>query len=128
MSPSEFRRVEIAADVLHGSVTRVPAELFGITVTIASSSGDVLETAGFEEAIDLLCGPGRNRVIDSISGRRAQIVAAEDTTTGALLCRVCLLDRDDRMALRFNLLEVRDLRRMVQTTGQRACGCGRMLT
>lgn len=129
MTGSEFRCTANAAGAMHGSITAHQAGLFGEhTITIVSSFGDVLETGAYEEAIDCLCGGAdHNRPIDMISGRRATVVAAEDTTTGAVICRVCHVDRHDRMAPRFNLLDARSLRRTIHATGQAACACGRTL-
>lgn len=130
MNRSEYKRAAVAAEVLHGAVKLLDQDLLaGIRIQVASSSGEVLtRTSIFEEAIDFLHGgPGHNWLIDSMSGRRAEIIGAEDSDTGAVLCRLCLVGRHDRMAPRFQHLSPRDMRELVQATGVSSCSCGRRL-
>jgi len=134
MNRTDVRRLELAGSALHAAVTVTKAE--GIVagpgtyeVRITPRHGEPLTTRDYEEALAHISGGAdHNRRIDSVSGRPAQIVAAEDTATNTIICRLCHLDRADRMTPRFNLLDDQKLRRLMKQTGIERCStCGRIL-
>jgi len=100
-----------------------------ITVLVVNRDGSEVVTDDYGLTLDTLCGGiDVNRVIDSISGKRAEFVGAEDTTTGRLLCRLCHLEQTAPFAQRFDVLTARELERAVNATGQEHCDlCGRSL-
>jgi hypothetical protein len=129
MRGNAFRQAEVAAKTMHGAVTLLSRDGAGITVEVVSHDGAKEITDDYGVVLDTLCGGShKNRVVDSISGRRAQIVGAEDTATGRLLCRLCHLGRVAPMGLRFTPLSPQQLAQWVTETEQTHCDeCGREL-
>lgn len=116
MKQHEYRRVEIAANALNAMTRIAGGEADRLVVRITPRQGDSIETDDFDAALDHLCGgPAKNRTIDGISGKPASIVAAEDTFSGDIICRLCHLARPDRMGDRWNLLSPRALTSLLRT-------------
>ena len=116
MKQHEYRRVEIAANALNAAARLAGGQDNRLVVRITPWHGSILETDDYEAALDHLCGgPTKNRTIDGISGKPGTIVAAEDTITGDIICRLCHLARPDRMSDRWNLLSPRALTSLLRT-------------
>jgi hypothetical protein len=129
MTNSEFRRASIAAGVLMGTVKARALDGETITVLVVNRDGGEVVTDDYGLTLDALCGgTDVNRVIDSISGKRAQFIGAEDTTTGRLICRLCHLKQPAPFGQRFDALTSKELQCAVDTAGQEHCDlCGRRL-
>lgn len=129
MTTSEFQRASIAAGLFMGTVKARALDGETITVLVVNRDGGEVVTDDYGLTLDTLCGgPDVNRVIDSISGKRAQFIGAEDTTTGRLLCRLCHLKQPAPIGSRFNALTSKELQCAVDATRQKHCDqCGRRL-
>lgn len=99
----------------------------GIIAKVTSPAGTVLETFEFEEGLDWVHGPGKNRIVDTISGRRAAVVGAVDHHHDRLVCRVCLVKFVSRSWFRFTQLTPKELKLEVTRRDQTYCQCGRDL-
>lgn len=129
MRATHLRAVERAAETMRGTVRQILRQDGEITASVVNREGAEITTSDYDEALDILCGgEHKNRVVDSISGRRAAIVGAEDTLTGRLLCRLCYLSRPGRMGDRYNPLAPRQLVEFAKALQQDFCeDCGRDL-
>jgi len=121
--------IQKASETMSGTVevSRLD-DLVGIIVKVMNSDGDSLETVEFEDAMDWVCGPGKNRIVDSISGRRAIIVGAIDHHYERLMCRVCLVKFANGSGSRFTHLTPKELKSEVKSRRQTHCQCGRDLS
>lgn len=128
MKRHQYTVIERASQTMKGTVEVAGLdEVAGIVAQVSNPTGELRTTLDFEEALDWVCGPGMNRVVDTISGRRAVVVGAVDTETGDLLCRVCLVKVKNGGGSRFSHLSPKELRKAVQSYGQTHCQCGRDL-
>jgi hypothetical protein len=125
----QYAVIEGASDVTKGTVeiSRLD-DSDGIMVKVTSPDGDVLETLDFDEGLDWVCGPGKNRIVDTISGRRAVVVGAVDHHHDRLMCRVCVVRFTNGSGSRFTHLSPKELKVEVMRRGQTHCQCGRDLT
>ncbi len=128
MTTSEFQRASNAAGLLMGTVKSRAVDI-EITVLVVNRDGAPCVTDDYGLVLDILCGGiDANRIIDSISGKRAQFVGATDTTTGRLLCRLCHLEQPAPFGQRFDPLTPKELQCAVDATGQERCDlCERRL-
>lgn len=130
MRRHQYTVIEKATDTTKGAVevSRLDESTDGICVKVTSPDGDVLETVDFEEGLDWVHGPGKNRIVDTLSGRRAVVVGAVDHHHERLICRVCLVKFTNRRSRsRFTHLSPKELKSEVRTRGQDHCQCGRDL-
>lgn len=129
MRQHEFGVIERASLVTKGTVeiSRLD-DTAGIFAKVTSPDGDVLETLDFEEGLDWICGPGKNRIVDTISGKRAVVVGAIDHHHERLMCRVCVVKFSNGSGSRFTHLTPKELKSEITSRGQTHCQCGRDLT
>ena len=129
MRRHQYTVIEKATDITKGAVevSRLD-DTDGICAKVTSPDGDVLETLDFEEGLDWVCGPGKNRIVDTMSGRRALVVGAVDHHHDRLMCRVCVVRFTNGSGSRFTHLSPKELKLEVAHRNQTHCQCGRDLT
>ena len=129
MRHDQYRVIQNAVETMKGTI-EVPRlhDEKGVMVRVTNPDGDPLETLDFEEALDWVCGPGKNRTVDTISGRRAVVVGAIDHHHECLMCRVCVVKFTNGSGSRFTHLSPKELKSEVRSRGQDHCQCGRDLS
>jgi len=126
MNTHEIQKLKVVGIGLGAAInaTGGPGLPANVIVRITPRRGDVLETDDYDEAMDHLCG----NKLDRISLRPAEVVGAEDTRDGTVICRPCLLNEPARMSDRFRHLSPRELKAMLAHLDSEKCSrCGRGL-